>query len=185
MGIREQRAGKLISYSATALSILLAYGIYSQGQTDPRKYLASMNINHHSSYGGGKGLACSECHTGELTLYGVNLKGGPISCYTSYCHGELLPNYTHEQSVEAYTKSNQDKNFLPYFAAKTEHHLALHKAAQGESCISCHTEHTNSKELIYPEGFVPFESIKAQYSNAPTSLSAEAVQTIASLVTSP
>lgn len=175
MGIQEQRAGKMLSYCATAFSVLLALYMYNQGKNNPRMYLASMNINHHNEYGGGAGLACSECHLPAKGVLGIN--GGPITCYTSYCHGELLPNYTHEESVEAYKKSKPDENFLPHFAAQTEQHLALHKAVKGQDCLSCHTEHTE-RELTFPEGFVPFESIKHQFQS---SLQNEAIknQTVA------
>ncbi|MGF1572359.1 MAG: hypothetical protein ACFCU1_04740 [Sumerlaeia bacterium] len=181
MGIREQRAGRLISYSATALSLLLAFYIYGQGKTDARKYLASMNVNHHSSYGGGKDLACSQCHVAELSIYGVGLKGGPITCSTTNCHGELLPETTREQAVEMYANSKSDENFFPYFAAQTQHHLDLHEAVNTQSCISCHTEHSE-RELIYPEGFVPFDSIKSQFqTNTNQSITPTDLQVLATL----
>ncbi|MDX1971735.1 MAG: hypothetical protein SFY68_04295 [Candidatus Sumerlaeia bacterium] len=155
----EYRTGVLMSYIATGLSILLCGYLYYEGIKNPRLYLSSMAINHHAEYGMSVKIDCYECHRTPTGL--VAKFGGPITCMTAQCHGELLPNYSKEESYAYFAKYKPQENYLPYFPAKTDHHLALHAAVRGQDCIECHTEHTN-RPVPMPEGFESFKTILAR-----------------------
>ncbi len=143
MSIYEKKSGPLLSYSAIIISVVATAALLFAAEKNPRKYAASMAVNHHASYG--SSLDCSACHVSE----GVFSVSSKMTCFTSGCHGELKQGGSLEDALAALEPSI---GFMPDFEERVEHYYFMHREVQEMNCYDCHTEHTMD-EVPFPDGW--------------------------------
>ncbi len=153
MGIQEKRVPKFLSIAAIVGSTIFTGVLWYLGAEEPRKYVSNMTINHHAGYGAA--LDCSECHIPIPGTYALMTEMG---CSTAECHGELLIDTPREVAMgvalEMFRLYEDREDRAAYY-------LALHEAHRGESCWTCHTEHTHRPTLV-PDGWMKYnEMIRA------------------------
>jgi hypothetical protein len=142
MALAEKRVPKYLSMAAIVASVAFTGWLADVGNENPRKYLASMAINHHAGYGGA--LACQECHVVSGGAFSMHSE---LNCTTAKCHGSLHADTSEERALELAIEQHQP---MPDAEQRARFFLDLHNTFKDRACWSCHTEHTTRPTVVPP-----------------------------------
>lgn len=150
MALREIPPPQQFSIIACIAAVVIGGALWKFGHRQPEKYIAQMTYNSHASVAG-YAMTCYQCHQPAAG----NVRGQfqtALTCFTSYCHGDLKPEHSREQRMEHLVGEFSGDRKRQYTPDEAEHFLDLHQAVEGQSCWTCHTEHHKTIPPL-PPGF--------------------------------